>query len=82
MALKPNGSVCRIREQIIEDPVTGLTIQISHKPGSDAPFRLSIFGDLPFGNREFLFNENGEEAGAGTALNGSCQPSWLREIES
>lgn len=81
MALKPNGSVCSIREQIVEDVASGLTFQFVHKPGSDAPFRLVVAGDLPFGNREILFNPDGEMAGAGTVLNGSCRPSWLREVE-
>lgn len=81
MAVKPNGSFCAIREQIIEDPVSGLTLQFVHKPGTDAPYRLQIFGDLPYGNREILFNEDGAEAGAGTALAGACRPSWLREVQ-
>ena len=29
MALKPNAGVCSIREQTIEDPVSGLTLQFS-----------------------------------------------------
>lgn len=81
MAVKPNGSVCVIREQIIDDPVSGLTLQFVHKPGTDAPYRLHIQGNLPHGNREILFNEQGAEAGAGTALAGSCPPSWLREVK-
>lgn len=80
MALKPNGGLCAIREQIIEDPVSGLTFQFEMKPGSDAPVRLRIFGNLPFGNREILFDEDGKEAGAGTALVGSCRPSWLKQV--
>jgi hypothetical protein len=80
MALKPQGGVCSIREQIIDDPASGLTFQFIHKPGSDAPYRLVIFGDLPHGNREILFNEDGAEAGAGTALTSSCRPTWLREV--
>lgn len=80
MATKPNGDVCRIREQMIEDPVSGLTFQFVCKRGSDAPYRLLIYDDLPFGNREFLFNAEGAEAGAGTALSGSCRPTWLREV--
>lgn len=82
MALKPDGSVCSIREQIIEDPVSGLTLQFIHKPDTDAPFRLYIFGNLPYGNREILFDENGTEAGAGTALTDSCRPTWLKEVKS
>jgi hypothetical protein len=80
MALKPNGGVCAIREQIIEDLASGLTFQFELKPGSDAPVRLRIFGDLPFGNREILFDQDGVEAGAGTLLSGACRPSWLKEV--
>ena len=80
MAVKPNGGMCVISEQIIEDQVTGLTFQFVLMPGSDAPVRLRIFGGLPYGNREILFDKNGDEAGAGTALSGFCYPSWLREI--
>ena len=82
MAIKPDGGMCHILEQIIEDPVSGLTIQFSLAPGTDAPVRVSIHGDLPYGNREFLFNDKGAEAGAGTALAGSCRPSWLKEVGS
>jgi hypothetical protein len=81
MALKPDGALCSIREQIIEDPASGLTFQFVHAPNSSAPVRLRIFGDLPFGNREILFDKNGNEAGAGTALTDSCRPTWLREVK-
>jgi hypothetical protein len=81
MALKPEGSICSIREQIIQDPVSGLTLQFVHKPGSDAPYRLYVFGNLPHGNREILFNADGAEAGAGTALVNACRPNWLREVK-
>ena len=82
MALKPNSSVCLIREQIIEDQVSGLAFQFIHKPGSDAPFRLQIFGNLPHGNREILFDADGVEVGAGTTLADSCRPSWIREVKA
>ncbi len=81
MAVKPHGEVCSIREQIIEDPVTGLTIQFAYMPGSDAPFRLRLFGkSLPHGNREILFDPTGAEAGAGVATMDACRPTWLREV--
>ena len=80
MAVKPNGNLCMIREQIIEDPVSGLTFQFIHKPGSDAPYRLVIFGNIPYGNREILFDVNGEEAGAGLALTESCPPTWIKKV--
>ena len=80
MAVKPNAQDWTIKEQIIEDPVTGLTFQFSIAKGSDAPMRLKIFGCSPAGNREILFDATGKEAGAGTALSGACHPSWVHSV--
>ena len=81
MAVNPGGEICSIREQIIEDPVSGLTFQFELRPETDAPVRLRIFGSaLPYGDRELIFDREGNEAGAGTALGGSCRPTWLREV--
>ena len=80
MVAKPDGAKCAIREQIIEDPVSGLTLQFAFVPESDAPVRLRLFGPLRHGNREFLFDKEGNEAGAGTTISGSCRPSWLRTV--
>jgi len=83
MAIKPSGKLCSIREQIIEDPVTGLSIQFVSRPDTDSPVRMVIFGALPDGgSREILFDAEGNEAGAGTALGVSCRPSWLRTVPS
>jgi hypothetical protein len=79
MPLKENAKTLTIREQIIEDPVSGLTFQFEVMPDGSSRFR--IYGDLPFGNREFIFDENGQEAGAGTALVGLCRPGWLTNID-
>jgi hypothetical protein len=76
MALKSAVGVCSIRERIIEDPTTGLTLQFVNIPSGDAPVGLRICGNLPHRNREILFDENGNEAGAGIALIGSCRASW------
>ena len=81
MQLKPDGQRWVVQEQIITDPVSELTIQFEVVPDPDAPYRLRIFGNVPFGNREFLFNVKGERSGAGTALTGSCHPTWLCEVE-
>ena len=81
MAIKPNGINWTIKEQIIEDPVSGLTFQFETDPENDAPYRLRIFGNLPYGNREILFDVNGGEAAAGTYPNGTCRPTWLREAD-
>ncbi len=80
MAAKPNGNICRIREQIIEDQVTGLTLQFVQMPETDAPVRLRIFGNFPHGNREILFDSDGNEAGGGTVLTGSCRATWIKEV--
>ncbi len=78
MATKPNAGQCVLNEQIIDDPVSGLTIQF--ELNDDNTVRMKIFGDLPLGNREFVFDKNGNEAGAGTALSCPTRPSWLREV--
>ena len=79
MALKPNGAICKIREQIIDDPVSGLTLQFEAR--DDGTTRLLLCGNLPFGNRDFVFDADGQEAGAGTSTAGACRPSWLREVK-
>ena len=77
MALKPDGGQITIKEQIIEDPVSGLTFQFDRTPSGEGMLR--IFGDVPFGNRELIFDTDGQLAGAGTNLTGSC-PSWLEPV--
>ncbi len=79
MAVKPDAKDWTIKEQIIEDLATGLTFQFEVTPQGSTRFR--IFGDLPFGNREFIFDRNGAEAGSGTVLSGLCRPSWLTAID-
>jgi len=81
MAIKPEGRACTIREQIVEDPASGLTFQFALVPESDAPIRLRVYGNLPSGNREILFNREGEAAATGTALTGSCRAGWLRKVK-
>ena len=46
MPVKPNGSVCSIREQIIEDVATGLVLQIECQNGRT---RLVIAGESLLG---------------------------------
>lgn len=78
MALKPNGSLCKIREQIIEDEITGITLQFETR--DDGTTKLILFGNFPYGNREIIFDKSGKEGAAGIALSGSCRPSWLHEV--
>jgi len=80
MALKPNGKSMAILEQIIEDPVSGLTYQF--EVGKSGDGYLRIFGDiLPFGNREFQFSTDGKEVGAGTFISEPPRPGWLRKVD-
>ena len=80
MALKPDGKGWTIREQIVEDPASGLILQFEISP--DGTPQLRIFGDiLPFGNREILFDQNGAEAAAGTFTGDLCRPAWLGPID-
>jgi len=78
MPLKPNGLICRVREQIVEDLASGLILQFEC---SDGKLRLVIAGkSLPFGNREIVFDAEGKEAAAGTLLGEFRRPSWLKGV--
>jgi hypothetical protein len=80
MPVKPDGKPWTIREQIIEDRVTGLTFQFEIMPDGEPRFR--IFGKaLPFGNREIIFDDEGAEAGSGTATSGLCRPAWMERVD-
>ena len=78
MPLKPNGATCRVREQIIEDAASGLTLQFECEDGR---LRLVLAGKtLAIGNREILFDDQGREAGAGTLVGEFRRPSWLKSV--
>jgi hypothetical protein len=78
MPIKPNGNLCGIREQIVEDLASGLILQFECQNGKA---RLVIAGaSLPFGNREILFDRDGKESAAGTLLGEFRRPSWLKGV--
>lgn len=78
MPMKPNGELCSIREQIVEDLTSGLILQFECANGKA---RLVIAGkSLPFGNREILFDTDGRESAAGTLLGEFRRPSWLKGV--
>ena len=59
--------VFSIKEQVVEDSATGLTIEF--KAREDGKFRLCLSGSiLPLGNREIQFDKDGQHVGAGTWL--------------
>jgi len=65
--LKNNAKDCLIKEQWINDVVTDFMLIFRVTPSGEA--RLHISGsNLPYGNRDFQFNKDGELAGTGTGL--------------
>ena len=80
MAIKEDAKPWTIKEQVIDDRATGLTFQFEVLPNGEVRFR--VMGDLlPFGNREFIFNEAGEKSGSGTATRGTCRPAWMTKVD-
>jgi hypothetical protein len=78
MPVKPNGTLCAIKEQIVEDLASGLILQFECSNGHT---RLVIAGRaLPFGNREIIFDSDGREAAAGTLVGEFRRPSWLKGV--
>ncbi len=68
--LKRDAKTLSIKEQVINDLATGLTIFLRVTPDGEA--RIEISGDiLPFGNRSLQFDVDGRLAGTGTSV-GSC----------
>jgi hypothetical protein len=82
MAIKPGADIFKIREQIIEDSITGLTLQFGVVSNASAPFRLRIFGAMVQGTREYFFDADGKESMSVTVLSDSCRPTWLRKVGS
>ena len=65
--IKQNAKTLNIKEQYINDLVTGLTLIFRVTPSGES--RLHILGDnLPFGNRDFQFDIYGKQAGTGCGV--------------
>ena len=67
--LKTSDSPLVIKQQIIKDLPTGLTIIFEVVSSGEGRMRL-CGSTLPFGNRDFQFDSNGELVGTGTGLAG------------
>ena len=74
MPLKPLAEMCRIREQIVEDPPSGLTLQFELVEGG---VRLTIAGKCLAANREILFDAEGRLLKMRAAKHAFRRPSWL-----
>jgi len=78
VSLKPGAQICRIREQILRDPASGLTFQFEIDDQGRTRFR--VFGDaIPAGNWEVGF-EDGKVSFTGTSLIGVSKPAWMTNI--
>ncbi len=70
--LKQNAKTLHIKEQYIDDLATELTLIF--RVTSDGEAYLQLLGDnLPFGNRDFQFDKDGELAGTGTGVRNCCK---------
>jgi hypothetical protein len=65
--LKQNAKTLYIKEQIVNDEVTGLTLIFSVAPNGEGQLRL-LGNHLPFENRDFQFDTKGRLAGTGTGV--------------
>lgn len=66
MALKPNAGTCWLREQIVEDLPSGLTLRVESRADGT---RLVLLGRaLPGGRREILFDPEGRATDVGPPL--------------
>lgn len=72
-----HNKLCTIREQILRDDASGLTVQFEVDP--DGNTRVRFYGALPFGNREIIFDDAGRRIGSGTCVRGLSRPSWITD---
>ena len=76
MPIKPRGQTCRIREQIVEDLPSGLTLQFEALEGGGVS--LTIAGKaLGGGNRQILFDGEGQAIQTRASAQAFRRPSWL-----
>jgi hypothetical protein len=74
MPIKPKADLCRIREQIVEDLPSGLTLQFERVPDG---VRLVIAGKALAANREIVFDAEGGAVQVRAAKHAFRRPSWL-----
>ena len=74
MPIKPLARQCYIREQIVEDLPSGLTLQFEAFEGG---LRLTIAAKSIPGNREIVFDGEGRAVTTGASKHAFRRPSWL-----
>ena len=80
-AVKPGGYDWTVKEQIIEDPSSGITLQFEVTP--DGRRILRILGDaMPHGNQEIVFDVDGVRCWTRVAVRDKPRATWLRRLPS
>lgn len=74
MPIKPLARLCYVREQIVEDLPSGLTLQFEAFEGG---VRLTIAGKALRASREIVFDAEGGAAKSGESKQAFRRPSWL-----
>jgi len=78
MSIKPGAQKFEILEQIVEDLVTGITLQFEKRDNGE--FAIYLYGDFPFGNRTLNFDKDGNPTGGGTHTASCPKPNWIGEV--
>jgi hypothetical protein len=65
MAIKPKAGTCWVREQVVEDLPSGLTLRFEAR---ERGARLVITGRVLRGDREIVFDGEGRAIAIGAAL--------------
>ncbi len=74
MPIKPLARLCTIREQIVEDLPSGLTLQFEAFEGG---VRLTIAGKALQSSREIVFDTEGGAVKTQAGKHAFRRPSWL-----
>ncbi|HJT60188.1 MAG TPA: hypothetical protein VJ797_00815 [Burkholderiales bacterium] len=74
MPIKPLARLCTIREQIVEDLPSGLTLQFEAFEGG---VRLTIAGKALPSSREIVFDTQGGAVKTQASKHAFRRPSWL-----
>jgi hypothetical protein len=74
MPIKPLARLCYLREQIVEDLPSGLTLQFE---AFESGVRLTIAGKALPSTREIVFDPEGGAVKTGTSKHAFRRPSWL-----
>lgn len=72
MPIKPLARPCHIREQVVEDLPSGLTLQFEAFEGG---VRLTIAGKALASNREIVFDAQGAAVAIGASKHAFRRPS-------